>query len=852
MKPLLFSTIAIFFCFPDLTHAQDESRISDETLNAGLKQYYERRLTPSFWQDSLEQLKAESDEQKAAAHLFERLLTLSLKNELRRGTPYELSGDEYQFRQSIRFRRDLIEAGDHYVVPAALPLYRWYLQNDYVVAHVIAAVDFVCQIKTRESDQILLELVKEPHANVTVVAKAIDEIMKSKLKIPEKRLLELCVHHRIQTRQAALKACQKLRIAVTEKFDPHKTIRSKPIAKFMKELSSVIPEPPKVSQSFVVVSFPKEKTDTDPENDDRKVGWLLDEDDSGFRVLHSDGTIGKYSRTKEVFSDLHGLFLTTRKADFEKVEPAESLQWIGKQRFLHDTRYIIKRDSAANDRWKHPGAGLFDFLLAEWLFRKKEFDLCAKVLFPALDTLHSNTAAIQLLKARLGWVYGNRMFDAFAYDRDYDQTMKLAKIIDSTYPHTKFYKYAVIMIDQLPKRRDDLKSLNLPTNAEWKELMKKLSHKEQVDYLCRRIRLINICHEITLRNGEKIPKSQLKIQPYLKLESMKLNPDDILVIAPYLRENWYIVDYAFIDFNTWKYGRSLSRTRSLFPVLLDKCAKCDLIDADEIDKWSQEKVESEIVRVNKWAREHAGKSEPELLLEGIQFNFRKNRNIDYSTDLLDKLVELKVKNAVPHLVKIIDSPKSNAYDKRMLLNYCRKLDVSAVRDCAQRHLKHKKYYVQLEAAVILWLHENTEKTRTNLSNVLLNATISQYVRDQITETLKLLMNEGSTESIEVAGTIFQGKCFEKDRFATTRNRILIARMFHKKNLPDGYREYLKNIQEYGFYNSTTFAKEVLLEIDPESVELKKLYEKHKDNSEKMIEVAKGWLKKRIAETTVRN
>ena len=83
------------------------------------------------------------------------------------------------------------------------------------------------------------------------------------------------------------------------------------------------------------------------------------------------------------------------------------------------------------------------------------------------------------------------MLVAFDGDRDYEQALRLARALVEHYPNTRFYPYAKGFCDQLPRRMDDFKTLRLPTPREWAEMKPKLSRRQQIDFLCQRLRLLN-------------------------------------------------------------------------------------------------------------------------------------------------------------------------------------------------------------------------------------------------------------------------------------------------------------------------------------------------------------------------
>src|SRR5207248_343601 len=64
-----------------------------------------------------------------------------------------------------------------------------------------------------------------------------------------------------------------------------------------------------------------------------------------------------------------------------------------------------------------------------------------------------------------------RMLIAFVGDRDYDEALRLAQLINERY-RDPFLFYSKALAEQLPRRMDDFTKLKLPPPAEWTALKK--------------------------------------------------------------------------------------------------------------------------------------------------------------------------------------------------------------------------------------------------------------------------------------------------------------------------------------------------------------------------------------------
>ena len=109
----------------------------------------------------------------------------------------------------------------------------------------------------------------------------------------------------------------------------------------------------------------------------------------------------------------------------------------------------------------------------------------------ALAGLFAPRHLVQMSPQQRGEDHGYRMLEAFAGDRDYEEALRQARLINKLYPGSRFHHYAKGLAEQLPRRKDDFTKLKLPAPAEWATLKKKLTRSQQIDFLCQRYRLLN-------------------------------------------------------------------------------------------------------------------------------------------------------------------------------------------------------------------------------------------------------------------------------------------------------------------------------------------------------------------------
>ncbi len=282
---------------------------------------------------------------------------------------------------------------------------------------------------------------------------------------------------------------------------------------------------------------------------------------------------------------------------------------------------------------QHP-AGIYEGLLVDWLYRNGRRELAARVLFPALDSLPLDNNLLDAVRAELGHKYGIQMLAAFV-NRDYGKTLQLAKTITERYPETIFSQYAGEFQRQLPLRRDDFKGFRLPTPAEWAALKQKLSRAEQIDYLCRRFRLINCFQEgqpghAADSDRQFAEKSEISedasfpvrtgktevINPLVELAGpidryfepgkkrptgMDLTLADVKYLAPHLHDDWFMLTISF--FRNFAPGRTLHSTRPLVARVINDLAKMDLCEVEALSSMTEKERDQKIQVIIRWAGE---------------------------------------------------------------------------------------------------------------------------------------------------------------------------------------------------------------------------------------------------------
>jgi hypothetical protein len=367
-----------------------------------------------------------------------------------------------------------IELSQYDATPAALPVLRWYYKDEFVPAHQVFAATALARLKGKDAAVLRAELATRPHPNLFVVLTTLKQIRAPKETLPADKLRPLCHHHRQTVREAARALNQQQGGGDPGPFDPVKAMRSPALESLMKKLGGLLIDMPPADAPFIVVSM--ENQSVFRRGPTIIKGWLIKQDDRHVELFSQFGW-------KESFSTAN--CTVARPKIEEEVAAVEAIRKTG------DKGFEFSENGGFSGQFRGQAASLTELLLAQRLFTVGKLNLASRVLFPALETLHRDEDAVDVVRQELGRVVGYQMLAAFAGDRDYKRTARLAESIIKTYPDTIFHEYAVGLAAQLPRRGDDFVKLKLPTPAEWEGLKKKLTRAEQIDFLCERMRLLN-------------------------------------------------------------------------------------------------------------------------------------------------------------------------------------------------------------------------------------------------------------------------------------------------------------------------------------------------------------------------
>jgi hypothetical protein len=487
------------------------------------------------------------------------------------------------------------------------------------------------------------------------------------------------------------------------------------------------------------------------------------------------------------------------------------------------------------------------------------------------------------VRVRLGDVYGYQMLIAFVGDRDYVKALRLAKLVAEHFDNTPPHDDAVRLAKQLPKRSDDFSKLRLPTAKEWADLKTKLNRTEQIDYLCQRLRLLN-CFQMSQPGGFAYSETQYAepcglsgdaawgmekgktevINPVVELagpidgfrrtdekgpRGLELTTADIPQLASYLRDDWYILAVSFWrDFHP---ARNMHDTRELLATLINQTAKRNLCDAKAMAGMSDTERAKYIEGIAGWARDNKGKGETALLLEALEQGLIAKNGWQSVQGQADKLIELKVKAAVPILVRFLDAKSTQPYDLAKILESCRKLDPAAVKDVARRMLSRDSLDLQTEAALTLYEAAERKEALAAFARVAADARCVEVSGHRLLPALKALLDDGSAESRAAAVKLCANAKLHQSHNEYVHGRLL--RQLGEAGFAEPFQFYQKMLAVegnkldgtvYGQPVAVVFGNEITQHFAPHDPEVQAIVREHAKPADRVPELKK-WLEEKV-------
>ncbi len=629
MRLAAFATLLAVLLVVPTGRADDKADIA-----AALKVYYKGGQAPDY-QSAVEKLDSQNalDERRKAADYLRALLTRALQDEKDEAS-LEKTLPQWPPDESLPHKlRAAIANEIRGQLPTAevAPVLSWYFdhETDSSLQHLL--LHTLRWTPGQEADALRVRLIVKPHPNAFVVAAALKQLEKSKAPVPADVLTSLCQHYRGSIRQAAYGLNQARGGPVPPPFDAVKAFRTPAIQRILEQIAPLVAERPPEDARFVRVTLRSYNRDGKRIWNRVLHGFVITEDDEKLEILTPSGWHETFMKQPGWETDRKGGSTIWTQADCKLDDEVLSVEQL---RDPNDPQAAIgERD---DDAGPYLVAGSYEILLADWLHHMNKDDLAARILLPALDTFYEDRFLVEHARRSLALGCGQQMLSAFVGDRNYERAELLAERLVKYYPHSPFYAYAERLKRELPRRRADFAELKLPTPSEWRELRATLTHDEQIDFLCKRLRLVNYIQEglepLARESGEQYGEpcgmdhgartlrrgTTRVINPYAELcgedangahdiagtpeRRFELTPADVPRLVPYLREDWLLLEVPF--WGRYPPFRRLVTSRCLVGWAINCAAGQDRFRDDEFEAMSPTEQEKHLQSILDWARRH--------------------------------------------------------------------------------------------------------------------------------------------------------------------------------------------------------------------------------------------------------
>ena len=740
---------------------QDRIVIGDD-----LARYYQSSKMPASWDGLMKQLGSMSaDERDKAAQDLVALMERSYEHEKSGEAPWHATpywGGRME-NPARKLRGTIAESLDKTPgVPEILPIIRWLLANEPQMRLQETAASYLGKVDGPDAETYRRTLILQPHPNAFVMGMLLVQMEERNSDFPADRLKELCHHHRKVIRESARKLNQTLQGPDPGPFDPVHALRSPALRKTLDQLQALMIDLPSTDVQLVEVTITYFE---------RKVirqthkfqGWLLAQTKETVVVFSPHGTRETYrdkEKTKITVSEKIENGYQSRPIDVvtcmraAKMDVADYVNKIVAIRANGDRDFRFSPGGLATGQFQGQNASLVEAILVAWLDRAGKEELTAAVLLPALDTLYEDREIVEMARHQLGTILGNRMLVAFAGDRDYPETLKLAATLAQTYPDTRFHEYAKNLCEQLPRRMEDFKTFKLPTPKEWAEMKGKMSRHEQINFLCKRMRLLN-CFQMMQPGGYSPGTTQFAepcglssdaawglrrgktevINPYTELTGQQVFVDreergldlkvaDIPTLVPYLRDDWYLLCVSFWrDFHP---DRNLTKSRTYFVRWIDDLARHDLCESKKFEKLDPAEREVLLQKIIAWAEANKDKTDEELLINAVRAELEKQTKWRDVSARIDALVKLKSSHALRFIEHYLREHDDYDFYLRDMLVHVQTLNPEKAAEWAKKFLDHKDGPLRMQSAMILFDTGEKELALPVLTEMLKKARLSKY------------------------------------------------------------------------------------------------------------------------------
>ena len=392
----------------------EESKVLDWKVNAEvLERYYEQQGKPPPWSEAVEALFAKDQTSASNAGRFlVDLATQVLADEISgtsrwRSTPFWGGPSANRARDMREYMirsiaKTVGEAGAAQGT-ASLPVLDWFIRKDPVIQHRLEAMAALVNLDGKESDALVESLACDATLIHSLSATAIRRATARVLNLPESMLLAAMADHHADRRNAAnLHWRKQFGSEPVISLVRSEAVQSPEFTDFLGSFDELLLDPPPADAAWVeVVQTWKNNTFSEPESEvETSRGWLVEKRDGQVRISDLHGRILEFTLGKNPDDGWRGISTVTYKElpIIDLVNEIEALRKEG------DPEHRLLEQGDFSGQFQGTAAGVPEMLLALQLHRSGKPDLCARVLFPALDSHPEDRTFFEVSKHRLATV----------------------------------------------------------------------------------------------------------------------------------------------------------------------------------------------------------------------------------------------------------------------------------------------------------------------------------------------------------------------------------------------------------------------------------------------------------------
>jgi hypothetical protein len=727
----------------------------------------------------------------------------------RQKRPY--SGDHAQKRFEIA---DAVSRTE--LSPELVPLMQWIIDEEPHPTYLQILLERIDRLSSAGA-ALALSVARKGHPSATVMKHVLEVLAQdTPISLPDDQLARLAQHHRAIVRVAARKLIKALGKPAPPAFRPEKALQRPALRSLLDRIGKELPEAPPATAKLVLLTGEWGKPKDDTHYTQTAWGWLVSRD--GNRAVLQVGL-------RRVSVQLGPSTDHNASRGHSEVKPLAAADAI---------RHLEEDWVDVSDWYESPVGAL---VLAGWLRRTGQDGLASRVMLRLLDACDVDDELLWGLRSAVAYEYGEQMLDAFGNARDYPRAMRLARLLVKEYPGSYFIPEARTLLAELPRRMDDFKELKLPTPAQWRLMKTGLTRDEQIDYLCRRLRLTsagspygreqqyaepadeNYPHQ---RAGVYSPgfpaptevekrrqgKGRTKvIDPQQELGALSLTLKDVPALARQLEEDWHLT--AVNDYKVFGLGRGpptiYKTTRPIIVKMINKLARGPICELR--DEWydyhihrkkagpppSREEVRKRAGEATRWALAHAHMSVADL--EWYWYRQARARRSFLTSDYwrFDALRKAGDRRAASLLHETILDPKSRGNYRAAAQRLYAELEPAKARYVAAHLLSSNDGEARLEAAMLCLPTAHAERARQILGDCLSGKPQAGRSPSACAhEIVNALRADGTAASRQTIARLFEGDVL--GQMARTDHRKWLLRDLAEAKFVQPYAYYLRLLQ----------------------------------------------------------